>query len=284
MPARRDRYASPMPADEAKPTDSTPAKPSAPEPKVRAGDVFRRMGPAGWLGVAWLILPPLGGFLLLANINTIADWLTHHQALGYALYIAIFIFSAGFGVLPTYSQALLAGWAFGFALGFPGALAGFVGASMVGYVVARTASRDRVERLIEENRKARAVREALIGHGFWRTLGIVALLRVPPNSPFAITNLVMATTGVGKRAFVIGTALGMAPRTAAAVYVATQIQDLTSREETRPPWMIVSGIVLAVAVIAIIGHIANKAVKRVAKNGDTPPRNGGTGVPPAPVP
>lgn len=253
-----------MPDDGAKPPDTAAPTPTDHEPKMRAGEIFRRMGPAGWLGIAWLIMPPLGGFLLLLNINTIADWLTHHQALGYALYVIIFIFSAGFGVLPTYSQAILAGWAFGFALGFPGALAGFVGASAVGYVVARTASRDRVERLIEENRKARAVREALIGHGFWRTLGIVALLRVPPNSPFAITNFVMATTGVGKRAFLIGTALGMAPRTAAAVYVATQIQDLTDREQTRPVWMIVSGIVLAIAVIAIIGYIANQAVKRVA--------------------
>lgn len=228
--------------------------------------ILRRLGPAGYLAIAWAAVPALGGFLLLANIGSISEWLVGHREIGLGLYIAIFVFSAGFGLLPTYAQALLGGWAFGLAVGLPAALAGFVGAAMVGYVVARMASEDRAEHLIAENVKARAVRDALIGHGFWKTLGIVTLLRIPPNSPFAITNLVMASTGVPKRIFVIGTAVGMAPRTAIAVYLATQVQDLTDESVPKPMWLKITGVVSVVVVFIVLYMIGDRAVKRVTQS------------------
>ncbi|MFI4882330.1 MAG: TVP38/TMEM64 family protein, partial [Phycisphaerales bacterium JB064] len=186
-------------------------------PKEGLVALFKRLGPAGVLAIAWTAMPPLGGFLLLAYIGSISEWLRDHQGSGVFIYAIIFMFSAGFGALPTYSQALLGGWAFGPVVGFLAAWAGFVGASLVGYTIARTVSRRRVEKLIDENPKARAVRDALIGHGQLRTTAIVALIRVPPNSPFALTNLAMAASGVRLVPYVIGTALGMAPRTFAAV-------------------------------------------------------------------
>ena len=253
--------------------DGLTPEPGAPdgavsEPEVSLGEIFRRLGPAGYLAVAWAALPALGGILLLANLGTVSEWLVSHKGIGLALYIAIFIVSAGLGLLPTYAQALLAGWAFGIALGFPAALAGFVGASMVGYLMARLASKDRAERLIAEHPKWRAVRDALIGHGFWKTLGIVTLLRIPPNSPFALTNLVMASTGVSKRVFLIGTALGMAPRTAIAVWLATQVQELTDESVPKPMWLKITGIASVVVVFAILYVIGDRAVKKVT--GPTP--------------
>lgn len=256
------------------PTDRAESEPNlepslepvaSPDPGL--GEIFRRLGPAGYLAVAWAALPALGGFLLLANIGAIADWLVGHKGLGLGLYIAIFVFSAGFGLLPTYAQAFLGGWAFRFSIGLPAALAGFVGGSMVGYVTARMASQDRAEKLIAENPKAMAVRDALIGHGFWKTLGIVTLLRIPPNSPFALTNLVMASTGVSKRAFVIGTALGMAPRTAVAVYLATQVQSLTDETVKTPMGLKIAGIAIAIVVFGVLYYIGDRAVKKVTRKG-----------------
>ena len=65
------------------------------------------------------------------------------------------------------------------------ALVGFTGGGLLGYQVARRVSKDRVEELIEGNPKARAIRDALRRRGPWRTLLVVTLLRLPPNSPFA---------------------------------------------------------------------------------------------------
>jgi len=228
----------------------------------------RRLGPTGALGVLWAILPGIAGFYLLSQIGPVSDWLNHRESLGLLVYVAAFVTTAGLGLLPTYAQAVLGGWVFGFALGFPAALIGFTGASLLGYAVSRLVSRDRVEQVIAENLKAAAVRNALVGRGFWRTLGVVTLLRIPPNSPFSITNLVMAASGVRLLPYTLGTLIGMAPRTAVAAFFAAQA-GLQARDiqqfVTKGPGAIVfiTGVILLVIVLGIIGLIANKAIDRV---------------------
>lgn len=250
------------------PEPATPAQSSPPAPKADLMSIFKRLGPAGLLAIAWAAMPAVGGILLLTFIGDISAWLQQHQHWGVVLYIVIFIFSAGLGALPTYSQSLLGGWAFGLTTGFLAAWAGFIGASMVGYVVARTVSRRRVERLIDENPKAKAVREALLGHGPLRTTAIVALIRVPPNSPFALTNLAMAASGVKLFPYVVGTALGMAPRTFAAVWLAVQAagrgDDLVDVVKSKDLWQIVVMIVATVIVLGVIGHISKRALEKVS--------------------
>lgn len=218
------------------------------------------------LAVLWSAFPPLCGFLLIGYASTVSDWLhARGSPASVLIYVGAFILSAGLGLLPTYAQSLLAGWCFHFAVGFPAAWIGFGGASIVGYIVARTVSRHRVEDLIRENPKARAVRDTMIGHGFWKTLGIVTLLRLPPNSPFALTNLVMSSTGVPIGPFVIGTLLGMAPRTALAVYLGSTMKSFTTESTTTalPMWVKITGIAVSVIVVVIVGLIADRAIKRV---------------------
>ena len=240
-------------------TDEAAPRPSA---LSEAGAIFRRLGPASFLAIIAAAFPAIGGFVLLAFVGTIAAWLQTHGTAGVTLYATVFAVGSGFALLPTYSQAILGGWAFGFSPGLPAALAGFVGGALIGYGVARTASGDRVTALINEKPKWKAVYDALLGAGFWQTLGIVTLLRIPPNSPFAITNLVMAATRVPIVPYIIGTFVGMTPRTAVAVYLGTRLeQDFSTG---KPWWMIVTSIALAIIVIAVIGHIGNQAIARIA--------------------
>jgi uncharacterized membrane protein YdjX (TVP38/TMEM64 family) len=196
--------------------------PTAQPPKdlwASAVAFFRRLGPAGFLAIIAATLPPLGGFVLIGLSGSyVAPFLRSHPNAGPFMYAGGFALLAGFALLPTYAQSLLGGWAFGFRTGLTFALVGFGGASLIAYVVARKASGDHVIKLIDEHPKWRAVYDALLGRGFWRTLGIVTLVRIPPNSPFALTNLLMATVRVPVVPYLIGTLLGMAPRTAAVVY------------------------------------------------------------------
>jgi uncharacterized membrane protein YdjX (TVP38/TMEM64 family) len=252
--------------------------------------MLRKLGPAGLLGIVWTVMPAVFGVLLLANLGTLSDWLRADLTIGLAVYVCIFVLSAGFGLLPTYAQALLGGWVFGTWLGFSAALAGFTGAAVLGYVIARTVSRDRIEDVIERDLRARAIRDALVGRGFWRTLLIVSLLRVPPNSPFALTNLVMASTGVGKRAYVLGTSIGMAPRTFIAALIAAQAAATGSRDlqelARSAGWTVmIGGLVVMIIVLAIIGVIANHALERVGvslrgpRRPDTPAPDGNSDSP-----
>ncbi len=206
-------------------------------------------------------LPPLGGFLLLGFAGTIAPWLRAQPVAGPLVYAALFALLAGFALLPTYAQSLLGGFAFGLAVGLPAALAGFLGGALIAYLVASRASGDRVTALINENPRWRAVYDALIGRGFWRTLGIVILLRVPPNSPFALTNLLMATTRVPLGPYAIGTLLGMAPRTAIAVFLGSGLSEW-SEAGRRERWWFVAGLALTVAVVVVLAALANRALRR----------------------
>ena len=235
---------------------------------------WRELGPVGLLGILWSVVPGVLGITLLVYLGTVSDWLRANPGVALPVYCAAFATTAGFGVLPTYAQAILGGWVFGFAAGFPAALLGFTLAALLGYGIARLVARDTVMRRIGADPRARTVHEALVGRSGARTLGVVTLLRVPPNSPFALTNLAMAGTRVGVLPFVAGTALGMAPRT--VVYVgmgaggaASGARGLGEFVKEGPGWIVmVVGIVLMLCVLGILSNIANRALERLTPDAE----------------
>lgn len=225
--------------------------------------VLRRLGPAGPMAVVASTLPPLGGFVLVGTVTKVAPWLREHGALGPVLYAGAFVVLAGLAVIPTYATSVVGGWAFGFRVGFVAAMAGFVGAALLAYVVGRKGAGDRVIRMIEEKPKWRAVHQSLLGSGFGKSLLVVTLLRLPPTSPFAVLNLLLAATRVNLTAYVLGTLIGMSPRTAVVVYAAAGFSQLDFEQQAGQAWMFVAGIVVTVVVIFILGSLAHRAVEHV---------------------
>jgi uncharacterized membrane protein YdjX (TVP38/TMEM64 family) len=227
--------------------------------------LIKSLGPAGPLAIISMTLPALGGFLLLGYLSSVGNWLKSHGSEGTLIYIAGFALAAGLCLLPTYSLAILGGWVFGMA-GFPAALAGFLGGAVIGYFTGRAASGNRVEQLLQRKPEWLVVRDALVGSAQARnplkTLFIVSLLRLPPNSPFAVTNLLLSSVGVPFWLYLLGTAIGMAPRTAALVYFASRLQSdiFDPAQAKQPKWMIVVGIVLLLGVFAVLSHIAKNAL------------------------
>lgn len=253
---------SPAPANAAEPL--TPAAPPASPRQPNLATVFRRLGPAGPLAVASAALPAVCGFVLLASTGVVGAWLRSHQDAGMAIYIAGFALLSGAAVLPTYAQSVVGGWAFGFVYGFPAAMAGmFLGASL-GYGLGRAAAGDRAVRLIAEQPRWQAVHDGLLGAGFWRTVGIIVLVRL--NSPFAMVNFLFGAMRTKVVAHGLGTLVGLAPRTAASVYIGAGLQELTGKPSS-PTWLIISSIVASLIAVSIIGMIANRAVERVTGAG-----------------
>lgn len=249
------------------PEDAQPA--AAKDAAPSAAATFKKLGAAGPLALVAAALPAVAGVALLGSLNTVGPWLRSHEEAGFALYVAAFAVLAGLALLPTYAQSILGGWAFGFALGFPGALAGFLGGATIGYIVARRAASKNVGEVLRDHPKWQAVRDALVGRGFWKTLGVVALLRLPLNSPFALSNLVFGSTKVAMVPYLLGTLMGMAPRTGIAVYLAHSVRNLTAAEaaEQRPGWMIWAGIGSVLAVGAALTWIANRSIRGMTIGG-----------------
>ena len=230
--------------------------------KHEAVRIFRRLGPAGYLTAIAASLPAIGGFVLLGTITRTAPWFRAHEHAGPILFAIGFVVLAGLAVLPTYAQSAFAGWTFGFRVGLPAAVIGVLGASLLGYAVARRASGERVVQLISEQPKWRAVYESLLCSGFWRTLLIVTLIRLPPSSPFALTNLVLASTRVGLLPYVLATVIGLAPRTGFVVFVVAGLPSVTAANPHDKLYYIAAA-VLSLVAVAVIGHLANQALAKL---------------------
>lgn len=231
--------------------------------------MLKRLGPAAILGVAWSILPSFAGVMLILNMEPLRLLLVGdatsamHLATGMGIYIAGFVILAGFGCLPTVSQALLAGYAFGVPLGIALALLGFGGASLVGYEVVSKIARSRVEQEIVNKPKALLLRNALLQAGGMRALLIVTLVRLSPSSPFALTNLLLASLGVPRMIYFFGTLIGMLPRTLAAVMIGQQFTGWSGGID-KPRWLLVLGIVAIIALVVVISKVAAGVLLRVA--------------------
>jgi len=257
--------------------DSNATSVPAGDPPMPSGrELARGLGPTGVLGVLWTALPPLCSIPLFIYMPEIASWFKSHDFLGVIMFTTAFAVLAGIALLPTYVQSALGGYAFGLAVGAPAALLGFGAASLIGYSIARSVSRDRVEQLIETQPKWRAIRNALLGPtddsgvrtpaGFWKTTGMVALIRMPPNSPFALTNLVLASVKVPLGSFVLGTMVGMAPRTTIAVFIGSLVKGALTEDNLKqvaPAWLWYVGIAVSVVILVIIALIAQKALNSV---------------------
>jgi len=260
-----------------------PQHSATPRGQLSLNDTFKSLGPAAWLAVAWALLPALGGFILLANSGAVGEWLNSHGPLvGAVIYASAFIFAAGFGLLPTYAQAFIGGWAFGTIGATAAALAGFVGASIIGRAVAQGVGQKRVNATLDRHARAKAVRDELLDAGPLKTLGLVCLIRLPPNSPFSVTNLALGTTGVPWWSYILGTALGMLPRTALVVSLGAQVGDALTRESFKKPGgVLVGGIILTVVVLLVLAWIGQKATDRVTTRTDPAPETDPETIPEA---
>lgn len=210
------------------------------------------------------VLPPLGGFLLLATLTTFAPWLRENFALGLGLYFFAATLLVGLSFIPSFAAAMFAGWTFGFGPGFAFSMAAFTAASLVAYALGRWIARDRVVALIAGNPASQAVHRALLGDSR-RIVFVTALLRLSPLPSFAVVNFVLAAARTPLGGCTVGTVIGLIPRTAAATFVAAGIEKLHAENLTDPPfWITIGGLLAFVVTSLAIGVLAQRALARVS--------------------
>lgn len=218
----------------------------------------------GILTLIWGTVPAIFGTALLFKIGSVAPWLKSHNEEGLLVYVLLFAVFSGLGLLPTYSQAIVGGWAFGLLRGGFGGLVGFVGGATIGYLITKLVAGDGFRAWLDARPRTRVVREAFVESGFWKSFGTVALIRL--NSPFALTNLAMSASGVHYVAYALGTAVGLAPRTFVSASIgaaaASQGQPDFQALATKNPFTLVILIVVAIAVAMCLSYGARAALKR----------------------
>jgi uncharacterized membrane protein YdjX (TVP38/TMEM64 family) len=259
---------------------AAPVEPSSPTPVQTAGGGirenmrgptaarpgwFRRLGPAGLMAAATLVVPPLGAALLLTHLSRWAEPLRQNPW-GPALVVAAFSVIGGFALLPTVALSIFAGWAFGFGSGLATTVLGFAGAAGLSYAVARRAAGDEVTAAVEANPRWRVVRRAILGGGGVRTFLVVALLRLPVVPPFGATSVALAALRVPVVPFLLGTAVGVVPRTAGYVLLASRAGSLNFA--AGDDWMLlVRWGLVSVVVIGVITWLGRRALRKLTDEG-----------------
>ena len=228
----------------------------------RLGTLFRRLGPAGPMAALALALPPVGATLLLGQLSHVAPALRHH-AMGPIFCVLAFGLLGGLGLLPSYVLSIFTGWCFGLAGGFVTAMVGFATAVLLAHAIASRASGRKVVELIEARPEFRAVYDALLGGSPLRAVFVVALLRLLPFPPFPLTSVMLASAGVRRGSFVVGSLLGMAPSCLVVASVAAGLERLDF-SPARQPWMLAGAVASILLVFSVISHIARQALRRVA--------------------
>jgi uncharacterized membrane protein YdjX (TVP38/TMEM64 family) len=233
---------------------------------------------AGVLMALWSVVPLFMGAYLLSQIAGLTEWFRAEGVKGPALFALGYAVCCGGGVLPTYAPSIAAGWIFGPWIGFPVCVAGYLGGSTLGFGLSRLAGRGgQVQAWIDHWPKAAVIRRALVEESRGRTGLIVGLLRLSPSCPFSLTNLAMAGAGVRFSIFLLGTMVGMAPRTLAAVIVShlgaeQGAKDLVELATQQGVFAVAIGAVLLVGSLMLIGHIAKVALARALAAGERPPQ------------
>ena len=247
-------------------TDPSPpqAEPATETPErslsVEVVHRLKQLGPVVFaLGIMSLTVPGILGSVLLfgtaAKAEALQNWV---QSLGpQAPWIAaaLFAVTTGSALLPTYALSFACGVIFGsFAIGGTVAMAGVVGGALIGYAWGALLARGRVMGVIESEPRAATIRRALVDRSLATEAYVVGLIRVPPSSPFALSNLVMSSARVSLPAYTIGTLVGIAPRTLFAVWVGVVTGNI-AESGARSRWYLIVGVGLAVAVFLYLGRL-----------------------------
>ncbi len=207
-------------------------------------------------------LPMIGSTILLIVAYPLGNWLRENWEIGTLLFLLGVLFFCGLALLPTNVIGIIGGFAFGFNLGIAVLMCGVVGAATISFLIHSRIVGDKLPHVFETHPKAQAIYEALIGENVWRTFLIVALLRLTPAMPFALTNFLMASARVPLKSYVAGTFVGMLPRSSAVVVVGAGLSEL-SFNNSQDAWLIIFGIIATIITVVVIGSISKRALDRL---------------------
>lgn len=222
--------------------------------------MFRRLGAVGPVAVVLSFWPLVGGIVLLSLITQLAPWFRAQQVAGLVVFLLIFTGLLGFSFIPTFACSILAGWAFGFAVGWPMAMVAITAGSLIAFALGRWICRDIVLEIIRERPSWNAIHRVLLASGAGQTTFVVTLMRIPPSSPFALANFALAAMKVGWIEYTVGTLVGIAPRTAAAAFAAAQLEQVNF-QSPKEGWVAAAGIAATVIVCLILGYMAKRALR-----------------------
>ena len=195
-------------------------------------------------GALLLLALPAGRQLLVDAVG----WLRGAGASGRAAAVGLAVVGIPLGI-PTLWFAALIGYLFGLPVALALSTAAVLTGATVAFAVARWLVRDEVSALVSGRPRWRAVVQAVGDEG----VRLVVLLRLA--GPHNLLNLVLATSTLRARDFVLGTLIGSIPSVTLATAGGALAPDAGSlwqaRERLGWGWLLLVGLGVAALVTAI---------------------------------
>ncbi len=226
---------------------------------------IRELGKLTPIALLTTFLPMLGGWtLLLFFALPLGNWLKENWEIGAGLYYLGIIVFCGLSLLPTNVIGIIGGWAFGFELGILLLILAVTSAATLSFLIHTRVVGETLPHVFEKHPKAQVIYEALVKQNIRQTTLMIFLLRLSPAMPFALTNFLMASARVPLSGYIIGTFLGMLPRSSAVVLVGAGLSELNF-DNSQEMWLILVGIVATIISIIFVSMIARRALERMTK-------------------
>ncbi len=214
------------------------------------------------LAVVALLLTAASYFLPLYEwFSAFSAWASDLGWVGLVLFgliyfVATLLLAPGFPM--TLALAVVYGW-WAIAISFSAGLL----AAVVAFLITRYLARSSAKRFLKRYPSLKALDSIAADEGF----GTVALLRLSPVAPFAISNYALGMTAVGLRPYILGTALGVVPGTILNVYIGVLGKAASGSEADVVTWIgLVLGLAATVGLTAWMGKLAaSRMEKKPAK-------------------
>lgn len=214
------------------------------------------------MAIVTAVVPMFGSSALLVFGYPIGHWMQANPVLGSAAFVFGVLFFCGFALLPTNLIGILAGWAFGFWLGLLWMVIGVVGSATISYFINLRLTGHTLTALTERNARANAIHKALTNEGYLKTTSIITLIRMSVVMPFAFTNFFLAAARVPVSSYILGTFLGMLPRSGAMVLLGTGLSVLTF-DSFNDVWFLAAGVPATLILIITLGIFSRRALDRL---------------------
>lgn len=195
------------------------------------------------IGVAWAVLP-VGTWM--ADFQRWMDGFGWYAPAAFAIAYII----ATLAMVPGAPMTMVAGLAFGF-WGLPLVIGSATTGSAIAFLAARYLAHARIDRMIEQRPRLKAVARAVAARG-WT---VITLLRLSPLIPFNVQNYLLGVTNLSFGWFLLATVLGSIPGSLLFVYIG--MAGRPGAERGFWEWVMVGIGLLATIVVAIV--IANRA-------------------------
>lgn len=169
------------------------------------------------------------------------------------------IFTMSFALTPTTFFAILSGFFFQWK-GLPGVLLSYVGAMIVGMLLGKKLNVWFVGGFIAEDEKLKDFFDKLKK----RTFLMIVLGRLSPHLPFAMMNVAFASMKVPWGSYLLGSFIGMLPRTLLSFYLGMNVTEIYSfaTDPRKDQLMNIATIVLVLVSTAGIVWLVKNALQK----------------------